>query len=158
MFRCKSVLSPGSDLMLSVVGSKHVGEVMVLITSQGSWALFLAVNRCEHWAPLCSELIWAGTPSVCWRLTNAAGGGQGGSNKNTSQKGGFVYENGWGSWVLALDTAGVQCWGVLSCPSKGARWEIRILHCRLLLPLTLSFIFFLEPRGLQYRVLHTSVA
>lgn len=46
--------------MQSVVGSKHVGEIRALITNQGSWALFLAVNT-EHLV-FCHqdwELIWA---------------------------------------------------------------------------------------------------
>lgn len=61
MFRCKSVFTPGSDHMLSVVDNKHVGEIRALITSQGSWALLLAVNSCVNTKHLVFSVIKTGS-------------------------------------------------------------------------------------------------
>lgn len=52
---------PGSDHMLSVVDNKHVGEIRALITSQGSWALLLAVNSCVNTEHLVFSVIKTGS-------------------------------------------------------------------------------------------------
>lgn len=51
----------GSDHTLSAVDCKRVREIRVLITIQGSWALFLAVNRCVNTKHLVFSVIRTGS-------------------------------------------------------------------------------------------------